>query len=95
MLADHYAADEGIRERFKREALAAARLSGEPGAVTIFDVGDWEGRPFIVMEHLSGGSLEDRLRREGARLRAVRSAGSSRRRPRSTPPTGTGSCTAT
>jgi serine/threonine-protein kinase len=66
VLADHYAADEGIRERFKREALAAARLSGEPGAVTIFDVGDWRGRPFIVMEHLSGGSLEDRLRREGA-----------------------------
>ena len=66
VLADHYAADEGIRERFKRESLAAARLSGEPGAVTIFDVGDWEGRPFIVMEHLSGGSLEDRLRREGA-----------------------------
>ena len=66
LLGDHYAADEGIRERFKREALAAARLSGEPGAVTIFDVGEWEGRPFIVMEHLSGGSLEDRLRREGA-----------------------------
>jgi serine/threonine protein kinase len=66
VLADRYAADEGIRKRFKREALAAARLSGEPGAVTIFDVGDWEGRPFIVMEHLAGGSLEDRLRREGA-----------------------------
>jgi serine/threonine protein kinase len=66
VLADHYAADEGIRERFKREALAAARLSGEPGAVTIFDVGDWHGRPFIVMEYLAGGSLEDRLRRDGA-----------------------------
>jgi len=66
LLADRYAADEGIRERFKREALAAARLSGEPGAITIFDVGDWRGRPFIVMEHLSGGSLEDRLQREGA-----------------------------
>jgi eukaryotic-like serine/threonine-protein kinase len=66
VLADRYAADEGIRRRFKREALAAARLSGEPGAVTIFDVGDWHDRPFIVMEHLSGGSLEDRLRREGA-----------------------------
>src|SRR3982750_3412608 len=66
VLADRYAADDGIRERFKREALAAARLSGEPGAVTIFDVGEWEGRPFIVMEHLAGGSLEDRLRRDGA-----------------------------
>lgn len=66
LLADRYAADTGIRQRFKREALAAARISGEPGATTIFDVGDWEDRPFIVMEYLSGGSLEDRIRREGA-----------------------------
>ena len=51
---------------FTREALAAARLSGEPGTVTIFDVGEWDGRPFIVMEHLAGGSLEDMLRRDGA-----------------------------
>ena len=81
VLADRYAADEGIRERFKREALAAARLSGEPGAVTIFDVGEWEGRPFIVMEYLAGGSLEDRLRarRRPAAGRA-RSPGSSRPR---------------
>jgi eukaryotic-like serine/threonine-protein kinase len=66
VLADRYAADESIRLRFKREALAAARLSGEPGAITIFDVGEWDDRPFIVMEHLGGGSLEDRLRRDGA-----------------------------
>jgi serine/threonine-protein kinase len=66
VLAERYAADEGVRQRFKREALAAARLSGEPGAVTIFDVGEWQERPFIVMEYLTGGSLEDRLRREGA-----------------------------
>ena len=66
VLADRYAADDAIRQRFKREALAAARLSGEPGAVTIFDVGEWRERPFIVMEHLGGGSLEDRLRRDGA-----------------------------
>jgi eukaryotic-like serine/threonine-protein kinase len=66
VLADRYAADESIRLRFKREALAAARLSGEPGAITIFDVGEWDDRPFIVMEHLGGGSLEERLRRDGA-----------------------------
>jgi len=66
LLADRYAPDAGIRERFKREGLAAARLSGQPGAVTIFDVGEWEGRPFIVMEHLAGGSLEQRIRQDGA-----------------------------
>ena len=66
VLSERYAADEAITERFKREGLAAARLSGESGAVTIFDVGEWEGRPFIVMEHLGGGSLEERLAGEGA-----------------------------
>jgi len=66
VLAERYAADEAITARFKREGLAAARLSAESGAVTIFDVGAWQGRPFIVMEHLGGGSLDDLLRREGA-----------------------------
>src|SRR5918999_491819 len=66
MLAERYAADEAVRGRFTREALAAARLSGEPNTVTIFDVGEHERRPFIVMEYLRGGTLEDRLREHGA-----------------------------
>ena len=66
LLAERYAEDTGIRQRFKREGLAAARISGEPGALTIFDVGEWEDRPFIVMEYASGGSLEERIRSEGA-----------------------------
>ena len=70
VLSDRYAHDEGIRQRFTREAHAAARLSGEPGTVTIFDVGEWNERPYIVMEHLSGGSLEDQLRRRGAQAPA-------------------------
>ena len=65
VLAERYARDASLRERFTREALAAARLSGDPNTVTIYDVGEWEGRPFIVMEHLDGGSLEDRLRADG------------------------------
>jgi tRNA A-37 threonylcarbamoyl transferase component Bud32/tetratricopeptide (TPR) repeat protein len=65
LLAERYARDASIRARFKREALAAARLSGEPNTVTIFDVGEWRERPFIVMQHLSGGSLEERLQRTG------------------------------
>jgi eukaryotic-like serine/threonine-protein kinase len=66
VLAKRFSADDALRGRFTREALAAARLSGEPNTVTIFDVGEHEGRPFIVMEYLRGGSLEDRLREHGA-----------------------------
>jgi eukaryotic-like serine/threonine-protein kinase len=66
VLADRYAQDASVRERFTREALAAARLSGEPNAVTIYDVGEHDDRPYIVMEYLGGGSLDDVLRSGGA-----------------------------
>jgi serine/threonine-protein kinase len=63
VLSDRFAADESLRRRFSREALAAARLSGNPHIVTIFDVVEHGGRPMIVMELLPGGSLEQRLTR--------------------------------
>src|SRR5688500_13638875 len=66
VLADPYADDEGIRRRFTHEALAAARLSNAPSTITIFDVGEHEGHPYIVMEYLAGGSIADRLTAEGA-----------------------------
>ena len=66
VLGEHYADDEAVRGRFTREARAAARLSNAPNTVTIFDVGEHEGRPYIVMEYFSGGSLADRLAQEGA-----------------------------
>src|SRR5881392_1195843 len=62
VLSAHYAGNDDIRSRFTREALAAARLSGEPYVVTVFDVGEHAERPYIVMEYLGGGSLEERLR---------------------------------
>ena len=65
VLGEQYAQDESVRERFSREALAAARLSGRPHVITIFDVGEWEGRPYIVMEYLGGGSLDDAIRQRG------------------------------
>ena len=65
ILAERYAEDASVRERFTREALSAARLSGEPNTVTIYDVGDHDDRPYIVMEHLSGGSLDDVLQSGG------------------------------
>jgi serine/threonine-protein kinase len=61
VLAEHYAEQPTFVERFEREARTAAALSAHPHIVTIFDVGTHDGRPFIVMEHLSGGSFADRM----------------------------------
>jgi len=49
--------DPEYRSRFLREARAAGILS-HPNIVTVFDVGEIEGRPYIAMELLDGGSLE-------------------------------------
>ena len=65
VLNGRWAWEETVRQRFMREARAAARLSGEAGIVTIFDVGEWQGLPFIVMQYLPGGSLQQLLEREG------------------------------
>jgi eukaryotic-like serine/threonine-protein kinase len=46
--------------RFSREARAAAALS-HPNICQLFDFGDADGRPYIVLEYLPGGTLEDRL----------------------------------
>jgi hypothetical protein len=62
VLSERYADDMGVRQRFKNEGLAAARLSNSPHTVTIFDVGETAEQPYIVMELLEGGSLEDRVR---------------------------------
>jgi serine/threonine protein kinase len=62
LLADNFAGDEEVRTRFSREARLAARLD-HPNVVQVFDVGEDEDRPFIVMEHVEGGTLEDRLTR--------------------------------
>jgi serine/threonine protein kinase len=61
LLADRYADDADIVARFEREARTAARLSGTANVVTVYDVGAWNGRPYLVMQYLPGGSLADRL----------------------------------
>ena len=65
VLAEHLNADVAARERFQREARAAASLSSHPSVVTVFDVGEHEGRSFIVMELRNGGTLADAIRRSG------------------------------
>jgi len=46
--------------RFEREARAVASLA-HPNVTQLYDYGEAEGRPYIVLEHLSGGTLEQRL----------------------------------
>ncbi len=55
---------EKLRRRTLREARAAARISS-PAAVTVYDVVEEDGRPWIVMERLVARSLADVLREEG------------------------------
>ena len=62
VLASHLSEDERARIRFEREARAAAGLSSHPHVVTIYDVGDHDGRAFIVMELMRGGTVGERLK---------------------------------
>jgi serine/threonine protein kinase len=63
LLADNLAGDDEVRARFTREARLAAKLD-HPNVVQVFDVGEEEdGRPYIVMELVAGGTLADRLER--------------------------------
>ena len=54
--------NDELRERFAREARAAGRLR-HPNIVTIFDVGEHEGQPFIAMEYLPGETIAELIRR--------------------------------
>src|SRR3954449_1916274 len=54
--------DALARERFMLEARAAASLS-HPNVCQLFDIGETDGTPFIVMELLDGESLHERLSR--------------------------------
>src|SRR5947209_15305495 len=66
MLAEHLADDPTFVSRFRREALAAARLV-HPNIVQVFDFGFDSGhhQHFIVMEHVSGNSCAELLRDQG------------------------------
>jgi len=60
VLRERYARDLKSRQRFLREARSAGGLS-HANIVTVFDVGQHEGLPFLVMERLRGQSLEEYL----------------------------------
>jgi class 3 adenylate cyclase len=55
--------DEQEKARITREAQAMAKLGDHPNIVTIHDVGEDAGRPYIVTQYMAGGSIDDLLRR--------------------------------
>ena len=58
LLHDHLAADEAFRERFRREAIAAAKLT-HPHVVSLYDTGSDGDRVYLVMEFVDGATLRE------------------------------------
>jgi serine/threonine protein kinase len=58
------ARDPVFRRRFDREARIAERVS-HPNLVRVLDTGEYEGIPYLAQQFITGGSLADRLEREG------------------------------
>ncbi len=54
----HLCQDPECRARFTREAQAAAKLD-HPNIVSVFEVGEFQGRPFFSMQHVEGQSLKE------------------------------------
>jgi len=70
MLPRVFAASRDRTERFEREARAAAAIN-HPNICTLYEVGESNGRPFLVMELLEGETLRERIGQKPVALEAV------------------------
>jgi eukaryotic-like serine/threonine-protein kinase len=59
-MPDSLALDRLALDRFQREARVASALN-HPNICTLYDVGETDGHPFLVMEHMEGETLRDRI----------------------------------
>ncbi len=68
ILPPYYMHAPKFRERFEREALMIALLE-HPAIVPVYDMGEEDDQPYIVMRYMSGGSLGDKLKKGPIPLR--------------------------
>src|ERR671916_3484547 len=64
ILAEHLSDDDRFVARFRREALAVAKLI-HPNIVQVYDTGVDRGRHYIVMEYVEGKSVAQLLQKQG------------------------------
>ena len=69
-LSDEFVRDPQAVQRFTREARAASALN-HPHVCAIYDIGEHDNRPFLVMEYLEGATLKERLNGEPLSLEAL------------------------
>ncbi|MFK8114660.1 MAG: protein kinase [Rubripirellula sp.] len=74
MLAIEVAKQRDLTERFERESRAVAAIS-HPNIIELFDVGQFDGMPYAVMEFLDGELLDARLKRGAMTAEGVRRIG--------------------
>jgi eukaryotic-like serine/threonine-protein kinase len=80
VLPSSFSSDPARLNRFAQEARAAAALN-HPNILAIYDIGEWQGAPYIVSELLAGETLRDRIKKwrtaesESHRLRPASGAG--------------------
>ncbi|ORB71085.1 hypothetical protein BST44_22295 [Mycobacterium scrofulaceum] len=65
LLQPELAAEPGYQERFRREAYAAARLAS-PNIIPVYEIGEFDGRLYLVMPIVDGVDLNKVLKTDGA-----------------------------
>src|SRR5262245_40650281 len=68
LLPSEYVSQQDRRRRFFQEARAASALN-HPHILTIYEVGEDEGTPYIAMEYVQGQTLRDKIRKNGLQLK--------------------------